>query len=66
VGQGGDLDHLPILLQIEADNWKPPARFKFNHSWLDEEEFKGIALRNWKHVDINLDDTKPRSSLLII
>lgn len=40
VGVGGYVDHLPILFQIEMEDQKPLAPFKFNHTWLKEEGFK--------------------------
>jgi hypothetical protein len=43
VGYGGPSDHLPILLKLENEGWKPLAPFKFNHSWLNEEDFRDLV-----------------------
>jgi hypothetical protein len=34
VGNGGLLDHLPILFKMEKKDWKPPSPLKFNCTWL--------------------------------
>jgi hypothetical protein len=34
VGLGGALDHLPILIKLDVEEWKPTNPLKFNHAWL--------------------------------
>lgn len=48
VGEGGDLDHLPILLEMQDLNKKPGAPFKFNPSWLEDESFINIFKSTWR------------------
>jgi len=45
------------LLQIKSKSKKLLAPFKFNHSWLDDEDFKALVISNWKHYDSNNEDT---------
>jgi hypothetical protein len=47
VGSGGQLDHLLILLKLEKDEHKLPSPFKFNCSWLLEEDFKKLVVASW-------------------
>jgi hypothetical protein len=61
VGQGGSSNHLPVLLQIESESKKPLAPFKFNHSWLDDEDFKALVIKNWINYDNNNEDTTMKS-----
>jgi hypothetical protein len=32
VGVEGSLDHLPIMIQLEKEEWNPLGPFKFNHN----------------------------------
>jgi hypothetical protein len=57
VVQGGSSNHLPILLQIESERKNPLAPFKFNHSWLDDEDSKALVIKNWIHYANNNEDT---------
>jgi hypothetical protein len=47
VGCGGESDHLPILLEIGGDFWKPASPFKFNSTWLKDEEFHALVKSHW-------------------
>ena len=42
VGEGGDFDHLPILLKIKGRFEKLGAPFKFNPEWLKEDSYKTL------------------------
>ena len=37
VGYGISSNHQPILLQIDKENLKHPAPFKFNYLWLEDK-----------------------------
>jgi len=39
VGNGGISDHHPIYLEINGQNKKPKAPFKFNHGWLQDPAY---------------------------
>ena len=41
---GGLSNHLPILLWIQGHGHKPAAPFKFNPSWLQEEDYCKILI----------------------
>jgi hypothetical protein len=57
VGYEISSNHLPILLQVENEDWKAPIPFKLNHTWLIEEEFRVLITRTWKPFDRNIEDT---------
>ena len=57
VGIGGISDHSPILLELKGPFRKSPAPFKFNSSWLKEEDYNLLVADLWRHaldVDGNL------------
>eukprot|EP00253_Pinus_taeda_P031163 PITA_31163 len=49
VGDGGLSDHSPIHLEILGPLAKPKAPFKFNHTWLQDQDF----IKLLKHIVIN-------------
>ena len=44
---GGLFDHLPILLGLQEQEQKPASPFKFNPSWLQEEEYQKLVAETW-------------------
>jgi len=57
VANGGLLDHLPILLDIESESIKPPAPFKSKSNWVNEEDLRKIVIQNWEKFDSSMGDT---------
>jgi hypothetical protein len=57
VAQGGLLDHLPVLLQIENVGRRLPAPFKFDHSESTKGDFRGLIIGGWKYYDDNNEDS---------
>eukprot|EP00253_Pinus_taeda_P015506 PITA_15506 len=49
VGEGGNSDHFPILLEFEKPPPKPASPFKFNAAWLQEESFNKLFRDTWRH-----------------
>eukprot|EP00253_Pinus_taeda_P010711 PITA_10711 len=49
VGEGGNSDHFPILLEIKKPPPKPASPFKFNAAWLQEESFNTLFRDTWRH-----------------
>eukprot|EP00253_Pinus_taeda_P018044 PITA_18044 len=47
VGAGGKSDHSPIYLDILGPEVKPRAPFKFNHIWLQDEEYIKLIKDYW-------------------
>lgn len=47
VGAGGKFDHSPIYLEILGPEVKPRAPFKFNHVWLQDEEYTKLIKDHW-------------------
>jgi hypothetical protein len=43
IGTGSVYDCVPIFIQFEKDDLKPPAPFKFNSNWLGDEDFIKIV-----------------------
>ena len=43
VGEGMDYDHYPLLLEIVLDMVKLPSSFKFDSTWLDDDEFNFLV-----------------------
>ena len=39
VGEGGELDHFPIYLEVKVAQQKPPSPFKLNVTWLEDEGY---------------------------
>jgi hypothetical protein len=50
---GGDLNHMIVLIQITKEDPKPSSPFKFNHYWLEEDEFVNLVKKEWKHFDVS-------------
>lgn len=46
-------DYLPLLMQIEKEDNKPPEPFKFNDTWLEEEWFRNLVIQSWKKYEPN-------------
>eukprot|EP00253_Pinus_taeda_P019465 PITA_19465 len=49
VEEGGPSDHFSILIELSKGPSKPPAPFKFNASWLQEESFNKLFNETWIH-----------------
>eukprot|EP00253_Pinus_taeda_P033361 PITA_33361 len=49
VGEGGNSDHFPILLEFKKPPPKPASPFKFNAAWLQEESFNTLFRDTWSH-----------------
>eukprot|EP00253_Pinus_taeda_P030883 PITA_30883 len=49
VGDGGNSDHFPILLEFNKPPSKPASPFKFNASWVQEESFNVLFRNTWRH-----------------
>lgn len=49
IGEGGNLDHFPILFELATPPKKPAAPFKFNVAWMQEESFKKLFNETWLH-----------------
>lgn len=47
VDWGGELDHNPIILEIQQDSHKPPSPFKFNANWISNPDFGDLVRTNW-------------------
>ena len=41
---GGLFDRLPILLRLQGPKRKPTALFKFNPSWIQEEDYRKLVV----------------------
>ena len=44
---GGLSDHLPIILQLESPKSKSANMFKFNPTWLVDDEFNSLVKSLW-------------------
>eukprot|EP00253_Pinus_taeda_P021308 PITA_21308 len=49
VGEGGNSNHFPILLEFSRPPPKPAAPFKFNASWLQEDSYNKLFRDTWSH-----------------
>eukprot|EP00253_Pinus_taeda_P015079 PITA_15079 len=58
VGEGGNSDHFPILLELTKISPKPVAPFKFNASWLKEESYNQLFRKTWRHAGRDLLENK--------
>lgn len=43
VGPNRCLDHFPIVLELDHDNSELGAPFKFNPSWVVEDDFQSLV-----------------------
>lgn len=48
VGEGGDSDHLPILLELKGPNKKLGSPFKCNPWWLKDESYNMLFQSTWR------------------
>eukprot|EP00253_Pinus_taeda_P019430 PITA_19430 len=58
IEEGGLSNHFPIFLEISSPPPKPPAPFKFNSSWIQEESFINLFKKSWKHPEANAPEDK--------
>lgn len=58
VEEGGPSDHFPIYLELSRVPPKPPAPFKFNASWLQEESYNNLFKEIWSHPDRGSQENK--------
>jgi hypothetical protein len=54
VGSGGDSDHHPIFLEVVPQPKKPASPFKFNSSWLKDDEFIALVKEVWTPIDSSI------------
>lgn len=47
VAEVGDSNHNPILIELKRGSQKPPNPFKFNASWIADNEFQEIVSSHW-------------------
>eukprot|EP00253_Pinus_taeda_P027637 PITA_27637 len=60
VGSGGISDHSPIHLEILGPLAKPKAPFKFNHTWLKDQNFTKLVSDFWQTHPINREASLAR------
>eukprot|EP00253_Pinus_taeda_P008313 PITA_08313 len=60
VGSGGLSDHSPIHLEILGPLAKPKAPFKFNHTWLQDQDFIKLVSDFWQTHPINREASLAR------
>eukprot|EP00253_Pinus_taeda_P014847 PITA_14847 len=58
VGEGGNSDHFPILLEFQKPPPKPASPFKFNAAWLQEESFNILFRDTWRHPGSSPSESK--------
>lgn len=58
VGEGGNSDHFPILLEFSKPPHKPASPFKFNSLWLQEESYIKLFHETWRHPRHDLEGSK--------
>lgn len=58
VGEGGNSDHLPILLEPSKPPEKLATPFKFKSSWLQEDSFNKLFRETWRSPSINATEEK--------
>lgn len=58
IGEGGNSDHFPILLELSKPPFKPAAPFKFNAAWMQEESFRQLFNENWQHLGRDVMEDK--------
>jgi hypothetical protein len=59
VGNGGELHHFPILLELEKVRNKPLSPFKFNPSWLEYDEFIKLVKDKLSPFDSSKGESTP-------
>jgi hypothetical protein len=55
IDSGGDSDHYPIWLELDFGPKKPAIPFKFNTTWLEDEDFQNLVKENWMAFDPAVD-----------
>eukprot|EP00253_Pinus_taeda_P004659 PITA_04659 len=60
MGAGGLSDHSPIHLEILGPLAKPKAPFKFNHTWLQDQDFIKLVSDFWQTHPINKEASLAR------
>eukprot|EP00253_Pinus_taeda_P027771 PITA_27771 len=58
VGEGGNSDHFPILLEFKNPPPKLASPFKFNAAWLQEESFNILFRDTWRHPGSTPSESK--------
>eukprot|EP00253_Pinus_taeda_P030057 PITA_30057 len=58
IEEGGLSDHFPVFLEFSIPPPKPPAPFKFNSSWLQDDSFNNLFKQTWKHPEANAHEDK--------
>ena len=53
----GCLNHFPVLLEVGSGSYKPCAPFKYNPTWIEEQDFKILVYDTWKHFVSDLEDS---------
>jgi hypothetical protein len=59
----GESNHLLVLLQSAKDDYKPPSPFKFNTTWLEDEDFIKLINYECKTCDASLKESTISSLL---
>jgi hypothetical protein len=39
--------HMPIVSKVAKNGPRPPSLMKFNHIWLNEEDYKRLVMNLW-------------------
>lgn len=58
MGEEGNSNHLPILLELSKPPKKPTTPFKFNSSWLQEDSFNKLFRETWRSPSIKSIEDK--------
>eukprot|EP00253_Pinus_taeda_P034258 PITA_34258 len=65
VGTRGISDHSPILLEILGPHHKPKAPFKFNHVWLQDQDFTKLAKEKKAREDVQITHVEEELKVLL-
>ena len=49
------MDHFLVFLEVRGHVKKPPAPFKFNATWLEDEDFVSLLKSTWIGFSDNLE-----------
>jgi hypothetical protein len=55
IGCGGESDHHPIFLEVAGRSQKPVIPFKFNSTWIKDEDFISLVNHTWVPIDPSED-----------
>ena len=55
IGFGGDSDRNPMFMQVLNKDSRPRSPFKFNASWLEDEDFVSLLKSTWIGFFDNLE-----------